>query len=1449
MGEVHIDNYNQWIQDNRDNVVKFINMNNYTIYDLILSSAANMTLRMNKIVSISDLIGMSEDDIATLDYANPHVAREIYRKNFFFFRDIKGELIDYVNRQQEEDACKSNDGMTFIEGRSLLSDDTRKLEYEYYLETHNKEIEQLGLSNRTYYLLKASMINTLLDAVELYPNRYDDLDTASIEEIKLKVEEEATAFAGGFTSISVVPSDSGADLQPLETDLDEDEEEDDESSESAKIYGPIINEIRLKEYSTYLSTNDVPLDNLDLSPKSLSRLKRAGINTLHDAVLLYPDGFLTVRFIGAKLVNEIRNKIEENAASYFNQTDNRSVNPLEQQLVTDLDNDPLIETSKEDTDNSVCPEEIIEEETTPDGETVDQYVGEMSDPIVVQKPEEKDDSDQVGISDEHGFDNKQTAEEIKAQVSDDKNILGTEEQKSNPDRDELYESKLTESQIAEMKDYLKGFDIPIDQIGLSFESCYRLAHARVNSLYDALCLYPNGFLSIQNLSSTCLAEIRHKIEEKAELFFNVDITVHNNEDIQIDNDEREDNIVIGSNPKIEASSCCIDGKPIQIFKSYLYDHTIPLEALGLSTRTYNGLKRAHIDTLYDALSLYPDGYYEIRNMGKKSVDEIRNIIESRFRELESSGEIEWNHDNDLDEAGDDKTIEPPSDAYEAILNRDYHNKVCMFFSNRDMPIDSFDFETRTLNSLQRAGIKDFNGILRLFPDRMNTIKGMGVASINDIRETVVQTLKKHNDSIMEYLSGNEDALYDDDFIRDHILSMYKEYSPFYGISFREFRLSLPESISDVRIKKCIGKMLEAKELEYVDFRCYRVYPSFYEVIKEMTSEISSENISLLTELYKGRTLEDIAKGTGVTRERIRQKTVKAYESIKSYVVGKYGANFFDEDYYAYLYENYSISRNDWIDYMGVPSETLNYLRRRYNAGSRPMDDAIADDNVSVGLKMKIIELGNKDKIRIDGIMLDPKMSDIEEYIISKYCRDEISFTDFYELYNDTLRKNGVPYSDKIYYTDEIARTRKNRLSDSRILLWKNGMRFRYYNINERDYQELYDTIGIAGYYNTGLSTLYWMNNFPEIMKKYDIRDQYELHNLLKKTIPEGGFNDIRFDRMPGISFGLFDRDQMIYDTMVKHSPISADDLADIMYREYGYDRGTSMSVYFSCIRQYYHDGFYSVNYKSIPDERASVFIRSLTDDFYFDDEVSKIYFGLFPEADKEELNPRSMQEIGFVAYSKYYLRSKWNSAAEYFRYLLMKEDYYDCSGYKKRYAYIVLFTTTLRELRASFDLFVMKDGTAISIDRLSRINVGKDDIRQYCEDVNRFVVGRNFFTLNSMLKDGFESSLDRVGFDNSFYEGILEVCGMFNCTQCLGTMVFSSIEDKPFLKKDFILSLLSEYDSIGIDEFMDYLYEEYGIVVKERYRISSLLVDTGIYYDPIMETIYRNKELYYDDFE
>ena len=164
-------------------------------------------------------------------------------------------------------------------------------------------------------------------------------------------------------------------------------------------------------------------------------------------------------------------------------------------------------------------------------------------------------------------------------------------------------------------------------------------------------------------------------------------------------------------------------------------------------------------------------------------------------------------------------------------------------------------------------------------------------------------------------------------------------------------------------------------------------------------------------------------------------------------------------------------------------------------GKQNLENALDDREIETGLRMKIRSYLNRDKIRIGNRWVEKKRSALEPIVLELYSRDAISYDDFTSCYNRFLKEQDIPYDEKLYYTDAVLFTRKNRIAESHFALWRRNEKLRYYDIDGQDYAELYEELGLADYENTELSTAKWFREHPDLMKKFDIRDHYELHNL------------------------------------------------------------------------------------------------------------------------------------------------------------------------------------------------------------------------------------------------------------------------------------------------------------------------------------------------------------------
>ena len=856
----------------------------------------------------------------------------------------------------------------------------------------------------------------------------------------------------------------------------------------------------------------------------------------------------------------------------------------------------------------------------------------------------------------------------------------------------------------------------------------------------------------------------------------------------------------------------------------------PIEELHLSVRSYNCLKRAGVNTVQELAMMTPGELAKIRNLGKTSLSDIVKAItyfqKSYVRsETESGGRTaSETEEQEKDASPAASASEPSSIILEPLVDT--------------RPIEVLNLSVRSYNCLRRAGIQTIQQLLDYPTEELIKIRNLGAKTLRELEGI----REKYQPPAEERPQAEEVHLVTAEELQPMIMKAF--VIPFKGLSFKEIKEALPENVEDSLIKQAVGSLLAERKIEYVDFRCYKNYPSFYEYFESFLEGLNDRDKEVMRRRYAGETLEAIGKDIGVTRERIRQIQGKFERKLRN----RASHRVFDEDFYKAIYTKCDLPQTFWSEDLGLSKDSINYLTSTFKKGTAKPEDILRDEEIPVSLRYRVRDFLNRDKIRIDGVLLPKKRSDLEEYALRKYAQEEITFDRFIELYNGMLEANGIPFDEKLYYTDGVIRTRTNRLGDSMLCLWKQGERFRYYDVDSGDYTELLEALHLDSYQNTEASTLKYMELYPELMMKYDIRDQYELHNLLKKIAKNYGLGFITFSRQPILQFGAFDRQNAIKEALLSLSPITQTDLIDYLHQEYGYDKATAVG-YLTPLGAYYHNGVYSVDYKRIPDWRMGPLMGKLTEEFYFIDEIKRIYTALFRDADPDEINPYTLKAMGFNVNSNYALQNQL-SARSYFRQLLTKKEVYDLQSYLRRFGSIQMFNQTYSELKAEHRIFTFDKDQIITFSRLQRLGVTEEDIAAYCEAVRDFVEDGAYFTVFSLRQDGFSHPLENLGFGDYFYSSLIGSAEGFASQRVFGQAVlYKGKNTSMFSTADFLAAQLREYESTDLDEFIQDIEDRFGVRIPARHEVTGAIRGTELYYDSIMDKVYRDKSLYYADFD
>ena len=873
-----------------------------------------------------------------------------------------------------------------------------------------------------------------------------------------------------------------------------------------------------------------------------------------------------------------------------------------------------------------------------------------------------------------------------------------------------------------------------------------------------------------------------------------------------------------------------------------------INQIGLSVRSSNALHRHGVNMVADLLQCNEEQLFAMRNVGKKSVEEILGKIEE-YRELAANSEIylQLGQESESADQHPQKRKLQADNTYQikGIDARQFSKAVRTCLQPDDRQTENLGFSDQTAEILLQNGITSLQDIFSLTTADLLYFNGMSQDSASEILHGLSSWLVEHAEKIPGLYTARANMI---QRFEQAVLQLFIP-QPFQGFSLSEMKEALPDTVQvpDSMLKEAVGRLLHEKKLEYVDFRCYRIYPGVEEYLAEC-QDLDDRARDIMRRRLHGETLESIAKDNGITRERVRQIASKSFTRLKSSYKAQTKLDVFDEDYYRYLFETYYFEKNDGTAFLGIPQNIWNYLDMSdAPRGRKDLQEALDDPKLDVGMRLKIKTFLNRNRLFIDGRWIERNRADLEETAVRLLCQDSVSYERFTQLYNEFLEQEEVEYDENLYYTPSVYATRKNRLSEARFLLWKQNEQLRWYDIEGQDFTELLETLNLDSYENIDLSTVKFMEEYPEIMQRYDIRDQYELHNLLRKIIPDGEYHDFHCGRMPVIRFGHFDRDAAIRQLMKDNAPISQTDLAALIHQEYGFDEATVMGAYLQCIDPYFHQGMYSVTEKIMSRENMTALLEQLPDDFYYTHEIRDIYTNSVENADPEEINPYNLKEMGFIVYSSYVVKNH-PSIDAYCTDLLTSEDITDINEYRNRLSGVQLFSAKLMTLKRSLEVIEFSRNKLINIRKLEQSGVTKQMIHEDCNRVFQFVKDGDYFSIRSLRQAGFSWDLEDLGFEDWFYGSLLLSDERLSSGIMFGVPVFYKGNQKISIQS-FLIWLMDQLQETDTYDLMHELEETYGCQVHDRMDPVYKLRGTKCYYDSILERLYSNVDIYEKELE
>ena len=877
-----------------------------------------------------------------------------------------------------------------------------------------------------------------------------------------------------------------------------------------------------------------------------------------------------------------------------------------------------------------------------------------------------------------------------------------------------------------------------------------------------------------------------------------------------------------------------------------------IAVLDLPVRSEKRIAGIGIRYIKELLSIKLGRLLAIGGMGLGSLNDIAGAIAKRISEASRN-------------EGDG--CEGMLDTYFALNTEAECNEP-----SRPVCIEELGLSMRSYNCLKRSGITAVSDLEKLSRDELLSIKNLGASSADEILNVLKdleprEKREKRLKAEMEERERQEEcsALASELFaayggvpadwssmIREGIknepnigiggavIRLYEQTELFDHL--RNLLLNLVEAHQDKldvdELTNLLPKHLQGTDLadkavdslkadgavEVEDGMITRIYPSISDYVKQIEDERMRSVLSLKLE---GLTLEQIGERIGgVTRERVRQILNKALKQLPR----------LREDRYLYMFGNYSFSYEDLNIAFGEPEYVFNYLDLAAGtkaAERRPLSEALEDENIKEEDRRNIERAVFKNSVMLDGVRVEKVRPELVKRFIKSRCKEDTHIDDLAGSFNAAMAELGI--TDERLFLPET-NTVENHLQIADYVLWKNGRSFRAYDIESKDIDRLWSELDLEQYEGLEISALMLLRSEPELMREFDIRDEYELHNLLKKTA-DGRIQGLSFGRMPVLSVGKASRTEQMRELLVENAPIEADTLCGLYEELYGMKAEVIKAYYLKEFDRYYHNGLFTFDAVRMPPDVLNGMKRLLPGDFYTIAEIKSIFRREFPEESPEEINAYNLKELGFAVYSGYVIVNGYSNAREYFRSMLTENEDTDLTGEWERYKRFPTFTQEIYALEDLRAITEYEPNRFIGIGKLNEMGVPAEDLDDFCRSVRDHVDNGVYFTVKSLLDSGFDSPLVHAGFGEYFLSSVLASGEEgFPYQRLGGVKLFGSGEERPSVN-DFLCSIVREHGSISAADLEELLRDEYGIELSP-YKMTELIKESDVGYDPITRTAF-----------
>lgn len=391
---------------------------------------------------------------------------------------------------------------------------------------------------------------------------------------------------------------------------------------------------------------------------------------------------------------------------------------------------------------------------------------------------------------------------------------------------------------------------------------------------------------------------------------------------------------------------------------------------------------------------------------------------------------------------------------------------------------------------------------------------------------------------------------------------------------------------------------------------------------------------------------------------------------------------------------------------------------------------------------------------------------------------------------------------------------------------KRGTRYRV--ISENLVHSIMEEANLSQYMDTVVSTKKIFEENIDVMEKYDIRDQYELHSLLRTGNEKYNIHDnqMEISRMPMLQFGKGQENEIVKSELVDLAPIDVDDFARIMAQKYGYDVGSFISYLRRNFNVYIDENRIEVADAGLLESHDYRTLKGILHrDFYFSDDFEALLKQ--QHLTTKLMDPYVLKRLGYKSYVGYILKEPY-SPGKYFEKWILEH----INEIEPRHLEIASFQVALARLEEKMLIFEWEKDKYVTLEAL---DTSRKELEEFVANVLYVLEDGQYFTEYYLAQMSY---IDQP-LSNTFYKSLFKGNPYIQTTSLGNTWLFKK-SNHPSNVKDFLLQVISGNPGLTITGCITYLKRWYNISITRR-TLQEKILESGLYYSLDTEKIYLEK--------